>query len=396
MYNKSVIDELVEEVQNCEGIGNKEKVAAVLEELFGLEKMGAVYYGEDFAIRFASTKSNTDSVSNTVMALKHVKLHDDIPIFVCVVGPERNYLRLANATFLKKVSHSSKNLRVDNIVGNINYSDIMKEYNGIENGPGNFETLFREHSAKGFEGNIARLVEETSNIVPTGKRYVPTAEEEGIILEAPQRTYDFICSFAYNELKRELDNKTNAAKADIDLVLRSYGHDVKSRGNLIEYFITSDDEKKKEELRNKIRNNEVVEDVKVDNDLGDYSAVVRGFKIEVDIKSKVDTLSSAPKGYNIDKLLEFLSSPASVYMLYVVLINANEDPKTHLVSIFQKQVLDKTHVQHHWAGRSRRGTGQFDGRSLEYFINDPGLFIEIEKSRSFLKGLIDLDDEREK
>ena len=36
---------------------------------------------------------------------------------VCIVTPETNHLLLSNSTFLKKISHSSQELRVDNIRG---------------------------------------------------------------------------------------------------------------------------------------------------------------------------------------------------------------------------------------------------------------------------------------
>ena len=58
-------------------------------------------------------------VSPFIVVASKEELFDAIPLFVCVVGANANYLRLANATFIKKVSHSSKNLREDNIVGNI-------------------------------------------------------------------------------------------------------------------------------------------------------------------------------------------------------------------------------------------------------------------------------------
>ena len=36
------------------------------------------------------------------MALKHIKSFDNIPLFVCVVDPQKNYLRMANATLTKE------------------------------------------------------------------------------------------------------------------------------------------------------------------------------------------------------------------------------------------------------------------------------------------------------
>ena len=389
MYNKSIMSELADIIYNNAGVGNKEVVAQLIKTKYRLQKKGAIYYGKDFAIRFSSTKSKSESVSNTVMALKHVKNYDSIPLLVCVVGPNRNYLRLANATFIKKVSHSSKNFRANNIVGNINYSDIMKEYCGMPNEPSYFEKLFEVHSRLRFDGNLSRLLEATGKISPTGRKFMPTDEQKKIILAAPQRAYDFAKSSAYQELKKELDEKTVAVESDIVLITSAYEHDVKLRGNLIEYFIKSKDEQHKEELRTKLKNKEVIDDIIVENGLGDYSVEKDSYLIEIDIKSKVDKLNSAPKGYNVDKLLEFLSQSSSVYLLYIVLINEDGKPKTELSSIFQKQILDKTRIQHHWSGRNSRGTAQFDGHALEYFIEDASINIEMRTARKFLEGLLD-------
>lgn len=389
MIDKNVINSFIAEVRKNEGVGNKDLLADKIEKMFKLNQKRAIYYCDSFAVRFCSTKRNTNSVSNTVMALKHIKGFDTIPLFVCVVGPNTNYLRLANATFIKKVSHSSQNLREDNIVGNINYPDIMKEYAGIKNSDENYEKLFDIHCKIGFSGNLQRIVRATNDIVPTGKRFIPTEEQKEIILEAPNRAYDFILSNTYAELKADLDKKTKAVEADIQLIERQYCHDEKLRGNLVEYFIKSTDEKHKCELRKKIENKEVIEDLTVENGLGDYSVKKDGYSIETDIKSKVTSLKSTPKGYNVDKLLKFLSDPSSIYLLYIVAMNGNQKPLTELASIFQEQILNKTRIQPHWAGRNSRGVAQFEGKSLEYFIEDSDIRIEVEKARRFLEKLLD-------
>ncbi len=388
---ENIIKEFIKIIIQSSGNGDKEKLINEIEDKFLLKKKGAVYYCDFFAVRFCSTKSKNESVSNTVMALKHVKMFDDVPLFVCVVGPDKNLLRLANATFIKKVSHSSRKLKEDNIVGNINYSDIRKEYNGIKNVAENYEVLFELHKKLSFEGNLSRIVNETKNIKASGKQFVPTKEQRENILEAPERSLDFIRSDAYTDLKIELDKKTIAVQSDIQLIREYYDHDVKMRGNLIEYFITSTDEKKKTDLRNKIKKREVLDDIKVLNGLGDYSTRIGGYVIETDIKSKITKLSSAPKGYNVDKFLEFLSNPASIYLLYIIAMD-DEQILTELVSVFQSQILDKTKIQHHWAGRNSRGTVQFDGRSLEYFIKDDSVHIEIEKAKRFLRRLMDSEE----
>ena len=45
----------------------------------------------------------------------------------------------------------------------------MREFEGIENIPENFEFLYNSHENYTFEENLDRLVEATNNIAPTGK-----------------------------------------------------------------------------------------------------------------------------------------------------------------------------------------------------------------------------------
>ena len=81
-------------------------------------------------------------------------------------------------------------------------------------------------------------------------------------------------------------------------------------------------------------------------------------------------------------------------ILYIVIMNGKNSLKTDLVSIFQKQILDKTRIQHHWAGRNSRGVAQFDGQALEYFLKDDKIKIEIEKAKRYLIDLLDEDEKR--
>ena len=78
----------------------------------------------------------------------------------------------ATAVSYTHLSHSSQELRENNIRGSINGSDIMREFEGIRNFPDNFERLFNIHHGLGFEGNLVRLVEATNDISPTGRKYL--------------------------------------------------------------------------------------------------------------------------------------------------------------------------------------------------------------------------------
>lgn len=106
MYSKVKVDLFVQLIQESAGIGQKELLSESVQKRFSLEKKGAVFFCKDFAVRYCSTKKKSLSISNTVMALKHICAFNNIPLFVCVVAPDRNELSLANATFIKKVSHS--------------------------------------------------------------------------------------------------------------------------------------------------------------------------------------------------------------------------------------------------------------------------------------------------
>jgi len=129
MWN--TINSLIKIVSDNNGINDKEKLIAKLKESIFLEKKRSVYTNEYFSIRFS--KAQTFNFSNTILSLSVLKEYDNNPFIVCVVCPDKNYLLLSNTTFLKKISHSSHNLSINNIKGSFNGSDIFKIYDKIEN-----------------------------------------------------------------------------------------------------------------------------------------------------------------------------------------------------------------------------------------------------------------------
>lgn len=195
------------------GIGNKSVLIEQVQKRFELTLDRVVYYSEHYAIRFSYSSST--SFSNTVISLSALQKYDDQPFLVCLVTPEKNILYLANSTFLIKVSHSSQQLRTDNIKGSINGSDIAKEFNGLSNSPENFEKLFSIHAELGFNDNLARLVEATNNISPTGIKFRVLSVTEEIIKSAPERAVEFVNSREYIQLKSELDEKVSQYKNEI-------------------------------------------------------------------------------------------------------------------------------------------------------------------------------------
>src|SRR5687767_688721 len=126
-----VIDELSNLLQKHNGINSKEVLSKLVANAFHLTKDRSVYYCKEFAIRFSASASK--NFGNTVLSLSNLRKFDDRPFIVCLVTPLQNYLFLANTTFLKKISHSSQELRENNIRGSFNGSDIMRDFEGITN-----------------------------------------------------------------------------------------------------------------------------------------------------------------------------------------------------------------------------------------------------------------------
>ena len=139
MYNKYAIDHLIDLIEANNGIDDKEKLANLVQREFCLVQDRSVFSNDDFAIRFSQTKNIP--MSNTVLSLSTLQKYDNRPVFVCIITPTINYLQLINTTFLKKISHSSQELRMDNIKGSFNGSDIISEVQGIKNEPCNFQAL---------------------------------------------------------------------------------------------------------------------------------------------------------------------------------------------------------------------------------------------------------------
>lgn len=378
---------LVHFIEQHNGINSKAELTNLVGDKFGLIRDRSVYYCDTFAIRFSS--SARQSFGNTVLSLSALQKFDGRPFIVCLVTPEVNYCMLANSTFLKKISHSSHELRENNIKGSFNGSDILRQFGGIENIGSNLERLFEIHAAIGFDGNLTRLVEATNNIVPAGHKFVVTADAEKIILEAPRRARDFVASEEARILKRELDSKVEEYKNEI--LLASLIENVNVRGRIIEYLIAGEDERLRRELVSALRGRVVsLPQFKTDNTLGDYRRVFEAYFTETDVKTKIIILNSNPKAYNIDKILEFLSNEKSVFMFYFVGVDATRIVNTVLVSMFEASLLKCTILLRHWAGRNSRGVTQFEGKTINRLIVSPTSNIDEMDSVSFVKELIAL------
>ena len=378
---------LIDFIKRLDGQAGRARLQELVQKEFSLTKDRSVFYTDAFAIRFSSSKST--SFSNTVISLSNLQKYDDFPFVVCLNTPNKNYLFLANTTFLSKVSHSSQELREDNIRGSINGSDIVKVFNDIYNEPKNFAELFAIHSEIGFDGNLARLVEATNNISPNGSKYNIRAIDKDVILQSPQRAKDFVVSAEYSTLKSELDQMTIAYKNEI--ILASLIDNVNIRGRVIEYIIAGEDDRLRSEIIHTLqKGTKRIPSFRTKNTLGDFVKVFDKYNTATDIKTKVMILNSAPKAYNLDKMLEFLAKEKSVFMFYFVGIMPNQVVGQVLISMFQDDLRDTTHLLKHWAGRNSRGVSQFSGQTIDTLIKEPNNNIDIVKSQDFLEKIMSL------
>ena len=385
----NTLPRLLKVIAAHDGINDKSKLKALIAKEFALTKDRSVYYDEDFAIRFSAGAGT--SFSNTVLSLSNLRKVDHLPFLVCVVTPKKNHVLLANTTLLRKISHSSQKLRVDNIRGSFNGSDIVREFEGIANTPANIQRLFDIHAGIGFEGNLPRLVESTNNIVPTGRKFVVRPEQEAMILDAPARAERFVASPDVATLKQELDEKVERHKNEI--VVAALIENVNVRGRIIEYLITGEDEVLRQELIAALQSGSAAKGLpafKTENTLGDYQRIFNDYRTETDVKTKVMVLSSNPKGYNLDKILEFLSTERSVFMFYFVGVDPARIVNTALISMFQTHLLEATILLKHWSGRNSRGVSQFEGRAISELISYPETRVNVSGAFEFLKTLIAL------
>ncbi|MGI6345391.1 MAG: hypothetical protein ACOX18_10170 [Bacillota bacterium] len=151
----------------------KAELASWARKSFPLEKLrGTTLKGESFCLRFVDAKG--PSLSNTIWSLSALQVQDHNPVVICVCRPDGLQFLLANSTFIRKASHSSHELRMDNVRGSFNGTDIIREINGIENTPENFAALFDLHQEYSWEENLARIVDETNQISAVGQRYEPS------------------------------------------------------------------------------------------------------------------------------------------------------------------------------------------------------------------------------
>ncbi|MEN6405906.1 MAG: hypothetical protein ABFC77_05485 [Thermoguttaceae bacterium] len=298
-----------------------------------------------------------------------LRKYDHLPFVVCVVRPHGIEPLLANATFLKKVSHSSHQLRIDNVRGSILGHDILRAYEGIQNLPKNFDSLFASHREFTWEENLSRLVECTNAIAATGVRFEPTLEQRQRIRDSASLAHSVVDSAAYLQLEHDL---SQAVKASSEAILEAAQTDnINERGNRIEQIITQ------------------AENVHTLQDL--TRKLDSGPEIRIDIKTKVFGLASNPKAYNIDKVLRVLASGNTLLcFLFVGIDRQRQQVLTRLVSMVDRTIIGVTRIQFHWAGRNSRGVTQLTGDLTGVFDPTYRGVVEVTEAQDFLERLIDL------
>lgn len=377
----------IEFIKSHDGIGNKAKLTGLAVNQFNLTKDRSAYYCNSFAVRFS--QSSSGGFSNTVLSLSKLQKYDNIPFLVCLVTETENKLFIANTTFLTKVSHSSQTLTLYNIKGSFNGSDIIKEFEGVTNSRDNINKLYAIHAEIGFEGNLPRLVEATTNISPTGKRFEIGETEKENIERSVQRAIEFCSIPDFTILKNELDKKVKQYENEI--LIASHIENVNIRGRIIEYFIAGDDENLKAQLVSDITEEyNKLPAFKTENTLGDYVRVFDNHHTETDVKTKVVLLNSNPKAYNIDKFLEFHNRSNTVFLFYFIGIDAEKIFNNILISVFQKDLLKSTILLRHWAGRNSRGVTQFEGSTIQKLLEIPSTIIDEKIAKEFIQKLYDL------
>ena len=346
---------------------DKTSVIAYCESEFGFKKDGRSVYmdpSNQYRVRFSYSASGT--FSNVVLSLSTVLKIDYSPLIVAVIHPNFYELMLCNSTFIEKVSHSSKNLTEQKIRGSFLGSNIIKTWNGIENTPDNFDELFAFHQLIPVEENIARIVEATTGIVSTRKPFRVDKDIYRVIKSALEIPLNAKYSALWQSIKRELDNRTCNRRSEIVLVASREDTNVNIRGNAIEQLITRGKNK---------------------HSLGDVEFTVGGLSAAVDIKSVRENKASCPKLYNVDKFLKSLSRLRH-HFIYFVFINEQGGIVTNLVNVLDKEMIELTRIQHHWAGRLSRGVTQLDRKFHNLVAGNWQTTYSFDRAKDFVDHLI--------
>jgi hypothetical protein len=358
--------ELIRDAKRRQPDANKAVLQRTYIDALRPERVRSVFVGDGYALRFSEARGG--GFANTVLSLSALRQHDRRPFAIVLARADRVDFLLSNSTFLKKVSHSSRDLRVDNIRGSFNGTDILTAYEGIANEPGFFPELFAVHESFSWDENIERLVEATNAITARLSRFVPSAAERQILMEAPDRARRALASPGFASLERDLRGRIANRRAAI--LAAATLDNTNLRGEAVERLIV---------------------DAPRGHALADLEVKIGGADVRVDIKTKLLDRASAPKAYNVDKALEFMSQPDSVFAFLLLGIDTSKATlSARLVPVLESSLLDATAVQHHWAGRGSRGVTQLSGNFHRVGASGYAPTVDVQKARQFIERLLDL------
>ncbi|WP_435743611.1 hypothetical protein [Microbacterium sp. PMB16] len=264
------------------------------------------------------------------------------------------------------MSHSSAALRVDNIRGSFNGWDIRRSSGGLENSRDNFDALFALHQASRWEETVERLVDASAAITGRESKLRLTPQQTGVILDAPRRARAALTDPWFIRTAADLEARVQRAAPAI--LQAAYDDNSNLRGQQIEQIITGDPGAHR---------------------LDDLESRLSDGRLSIDIKSKRLDRSSAPKAYNVDKMLAFLAQSGSVAAVFAVGIDTRRDSVvSSLVPVLDEGLVRVTGVQHHWAGRESRGVAQFGYEWSDVLRDDYVASIDIDGATEFLRDLI--------
>jgi len=184
------------------------------------------------------------------------------------------------------------------------------------------------------------------------------------VLEAPGRAATALGTAEFQQVERDLSAVIVRHRGEL---LRAAALDnVNIRGNTIEQLITGEVNAHR---------------------LDDLSfPLASNNRLIVDIKTKLLDRASAPKAYNIDKMLRLLADGDTVFAFFFIGLNAADQTiSTRLVSIFDPVILRATRIQTHWAGRQSRGVTQLTGDMGLIFSRDYHPSVEVEEGQALLR-----------
>jgi len=347
---------------------SKQQVSSATAAELRLTKRRSVFAYNDYAVHFSHASG--PSLSNVVVSLSALKAFDHVPFVVAVLRPTATEFLLANTTFLKKISHSSHQLRVDNIRGSFLGHDIMRDYEQTPNRPENFEFLFSIHKEFSWEENVERLVEVTNAIVGRETRFTVTRAGREAIMRSPELARDVLANPKYHRLKREIAAIVQERSAAILEATALHPNNVNLRGNQIEQLITGGIN---------------------EHHLADMIRHIDDVELQLEIKTKLMDRASSPKAYNIDKALATLSTGRTLIAFCFVGIHVGSGQVTaSTASIFDQAVLAATRIQFHWAGRNSRGVTQLTGNLTPLFSPTYVEQINVPAAQDFLETLLNL------